>query len=44
MDVQIIRDVLANWLGEDYPGLDDIAEQTALSLAQGVPVEGLLPA
>lgn len=39
MDVQIIRDVLANWLGEDYPGLDEIAEQTAESLREGAPVD-----
>ena len=39
MEQQIIRDVLANWLGEDYPGLDDMAAQTAESLAQGAPVQ-----
>lgn len=33
----IIRDVLANWLGEDYPGLDDMAAQAAESVAHGAP-------
>lgn len=37
MDVLIIRDVLANWLGDDYPGLEDMAETVAESLHAGAP-------
>lgn len=40
MDVQIIRDVLADWLGATLQPvvLDPLAEDIAASLAQGAPV------
>lgn len=37
MAQEIIREVLANWLGEDYPGLDELAADLADSLRDGAP-------